>query len=178
MRGQRSRHANERRRRRRPKPSNYNSSRSLRNSTPNSVDAFLDLLQDGNSFGDNPSVRDPLSTRLVFQNIDGASAFASSAKQKQLTDWWRKENIDIVLLAEMNQYWPLVGQEDQWAQRLRPLCRDGHSSVTAYNKHQDRKTSRSSLQYGGTSTSVFNEVAHRSESRGQDPWGLGRWSWI
>ncbi|CAJ1945748.1 unnamed protein product [Cylindrotheca closterium] len=52
---------------------------------------------------------------------------------------------------------------------------EGFHSAVAYNTHQPR-AAHSTTQFGGCSTSAFNEVSHRVRSSGVD--SLGRWAWI
>ena len=174
----RSRYASERRKQRRPQlGKTKNSSGPSVVPPPPSLDVFLDSVNRVNRFGDDPGERVPQSTRLVFRNVDGVQSSRSSQKMTKLTEWWKKEKVDIALLSEMNCDWRFVDDEDQWSQRLRSVCRDGFSTVTAFNR-QDSKIVGSSFQHGGTSVSVLSLLSHRSGQRGQDPWGLGRWSWI
>ena len=47
--------------------------------------------------------------------------------------------------------------------------------TSSYNNTHERV---SGFQYGGTAVMAVDEAAHRVKTKGGDPSGLGRWSWI
>ncbi len=81
-------------------------------------------------------------------------------------------------MAEANRFWPSVPEEDQWSQRLRSACPQGHYSVSAFNSHEKRLHAPGSHQFGGVLATVLNQSAHRIKEGGRDPSGLGRWAWF
>src|SRR6056300_940505 len=60
--------------------------------------------------------------------------------------------LSIALFAELNRYWPSVGEGNSWYDRMRSIPGTGHYSSVAYNKHSKRASS--SFQYGGCVTTV------------------------
>ena len=146
-----------------------------------SLDSFLrSIPADGNRFGDCPRNRPHAATRLVFQNLNGVPALATSSKQIQINRWLQDEHVGIALLAETNRRWSLVLEGHRWNDRMRDVARDGHFSAMAYNQHlSGRQQQRgSSFCYGGCVASALHNVAHASKEQGSDPTGLGRWAYI
>ncbi|CAJ1927625.1 unnamed protein product, partial [Cylindrotheca closterium] len=135
----------------------------------------MDTGRDG--FGDNHLVRAQGSARLAFQNINTTPDESDDLKQAQLNHWIRSECVDFLLLAELNKFWPVITPTNQWRQRASTMARkgEGFHSAVAYNTHQPR-AAHSTTQFGGCSTSAFNEVSHQVRSSGDD--SLGRWAWI
>ncbi|CAJ1929325.1 unnamed protein product, partial [Cylindrotheca closterium] len=135
----------------------------------------MDTGRDG--FGDNHLVRALGSARLVFQNINTIPDASDDPKQAQLNHWIQSERVDFLLLAELNKFWPAITPTNRWRERASTMAwkGEGFHSAVAYNIHQPR-TAHSTTQFGGCSTSAFNEVSHQVRSSGDD--SLGRWAWI
>src|SRR5210317_979062 len=141
-----------------------------------SLDDFLSSLPDGDSFGDNPRIDRQGATRVIFQNVNGVPHFADHPKQQQINRILQEEQVGIALLAETNRRWSSVEEGNSWYDRMRRLPSKGHYSSVAFNKHESTRTS--SFQYGGCLATVLDYVSHAVKSKGQDPTGLGRWSFI
>ncbi|CAJ1933722.1 unnamed protein product, partial [Cylindrotheca closterium] len=131
----------------------------------------------GDGFGDNHLVRAQGSARLAFQNINTIPDKSDDPKQAQLNHWIRSECVDFLLLAELNKFWPAITPTNRWRERASTMARkgEGFHSAVAYNTHQPR-AAHSTTQFGGCSTSAFNEVSHQVRSSGDN--SLGRWAWI
>ena len=141
-----------------------------------SLDEFLHNLPSGDHFGDDPNIQPAGLTRVVFQNVRGVPDRSNHPKQTRLFDWIKKERVGIALFAEMNKHWPSVPRGQKWRDRLRSSFSAGHFSSVAWNTRQ-RRIGGSKSQPGGCSTSIIGQVAHGAQSSGQDPTGLGRFSW-
>jgi len=120
-------------------------------------------------------VRFPNSTRVVFQNINGIRSSVNGMKQSFINSWLQKEQGRIALLAETNRHWTSVSEGHGWSDRMRAASKQGFYSATAHNRHQSRKLSKSSFQYGGCSAAVLNQGSHSAKEAGCNPTGLGRW---
>jgi hypothetical protein len=177
MRHQRSPAARSRRAGRRSKHSDRS-----REASHSSLDSYLRSLPAGNEVGDSSKSRNPASTRVVFQNINGIPHSADSCKQTSINSWLRNERVGIALLSETNTHWPSLPIGQSWNERMRSVTstgpKSGHFSSTAFNRHSKRRFSTTSHLQGGCLASVLNEVSHRVKEGGQDATGLGRWSFI
>ena len=84
-----------------------------------------------------------------------------------------KQEVDILALTELNKRWSAIEEENTiWTAMRR--WRKQSRTYAAYNKLDPRKTKE---LYGGTSLTLFNEVALRKQKNGADPRKLGRWTW-
>ena len=142
------------------------------------LDGFLHAMTPGNAFGDDSSILPSEHVRVVFQNVDGLSASPTHETQQLLDEWLQREKVGIVLLSETKLYWPALPKGRQWRDRMRSAFPSGSMAEAAFNLHQDRSSTTGSVQYGGCAAAVLGRVAHANPSSGQDPFGLGRWSWI
>mmetsp|Transcript_23158 Transcript_23158/g.57127 ORF Transcript_23158/g.57127 Transcript_23158/m.57127 type:complete len:184 (-) Transcript_23158:1447-1998(-) len=125
-----------------------------------SLDAFLASRPSGDSFGDPSGIRRPGSTRVLFQNIRGLK----DSMVEDLYTCWKKENVGISLLAEMNTNWKMVGPGKHWFDRVRRFARRGHFSSFAAYEHQSTFTSYT-FQWGGCTSTLLNEVSHSARQR-------------
>ena len=78
-------------------------------------------------------------------------------------------------MSELGLCWPLVNPKDRWYERIRKHFQSHRSCIsnncTKISMTQPR-------QYGGSGLFVTDDLAHKIQSTGRDPTGLGRWSWI
>jgi len=114
----------------------------------------------------------------VFQNVNGLPDGPTDDKQQQLDEWLQREKVGIVLIAETKKYWPAVPKGRQWRDRMRSVSPSGSFVEAAHNIHEDRASTPGSTQSGGCAAAVLGKVAHFNPTSGQDPSGLGRWTWI
>lgn len=143
----------------------------------NSLDELLRSKPCGDSVGDDASQRSPGSIRVFFQNVSTLPESPTGDKQELLKEWFLKEDIGIVLLAETNKYWPDIPGGRQWRDRMRSVSPSGFYAESTYNVHQVRRT-RSAFQWGGCAAAVLGDTAHSTPTGGSDTSGLGRWVWI
>ena len=114
----------------------------------------------------------------MFQNVNGLPDGPTDDKQQQLDEWLQREKVGIVLIAETKKYWPAVPKGRQWRDRMRSVSPSGSFVEAAHNIHEDRASTPGSTQSGGCAAAVLGKVAHFNPTSGQDPSGLGRWTWI
>jgi len=81
--------------------------------------------------------------------------------------------VDIFGGVEFGTCWDLV----DYQRRVPQLTRGWWEAVQwcFYNQLEKHPTI---VQPGGTGIAVFNRLAHHAQKAGDDPTGLGRWSWI
>ena len=151
-------------------------STSSRDFSRQSLEEYLSSVSTSARFGDNPDRRLVGSTRVLFQNVQGLPQSPGHEKHDKLKKWIRKDDIDIVLLAELNLFWPAVTLGHHWRDRVRSLATNGFSSDSAWNTQEER-SGHSSVQAGGTALAFLGSVSHGARASGHDPSGLGRWVW-
>lgn len=84
-----------------------------------------------------------------------------------------KSKCDVVGLAETNVHWRKLYGNASLYSRVKQRWRYFKIS-TSHNKHANL----GKTQQGGTCTIAFGQAAYRATKMGEDPTGLGRWSWI
>ena len=85
-----------------------------------------------------------------------------------------KHEIDILALTELNKRWSVIEEEQTiWAAISK--WKEHSRTYAAYNKLDQHK---SPTLYGGTSLTLFNQMAIRQQQHGVDDRGLGRWTWV
>jgi len=85
-----------------------------------------------------------------------------------------EQNIDILGFTESNTCWDLIPDNQRLPQRTRGWWENCQWSL-AYNR---REENQSVHQPGGMGLLCINQMAHRAQRPGDDPLGLGRWSWM
>jgi hypothetical protein len=172
----RSRHGLERRRQRRPDPRKPNTS--LASGQSSALRKFISSLPSDDVFGDLLPPAGEDTGRIVLLNTDSIPEFRNDHRQCRLFDWWRQDSVSIAMITEMGRFWPAVPEEEQWKERTRDQFEGGIHSTLAYNIHERRTNTEGSRQWGGVDTFAIGDMCSRVKESGQDPSGLGRWSWI
>jgi hypothetical protein len=112
--------------------------------------------------------------RVGFININGVPSSSEDPKNKLIFNSIADSQLGIIGMAEMNRCWHLLQDKDKWRSRTRGWWESAHHNL-GYNK-QDKELS-TAFQPGGTATISTNSFCHRIIKSGQDPKGLGRWTW-
>lgn len=112
--------------------------------------------------------------RIGFININGVPSLSEDPKNKLIFNSIEENQVGIVGLAEMNRCWHLLKDQDKWKARTRGWWESAHHKLS-YNK-QDNELA-TAFQPGGTAIISTNTFCHRIIKSGQDPKGLGRWTW-
>jgi hypothetical protein len=76
-------------------------------------------------------------------------------------------------MAEVNVNWSQVREEDRLANRSRHWWEHNHLSMAYHYKTKVRQKK----MFGGVAMWSLGKAAHRIIGKGQDPRGLGRWTW-
>jgi len=95
-------------------------------------------------------------------------------KLNLLQCWITTNNVDIFGGVKLGTCWDLV----DYQRRLPQLTRGWWEAVQwslSYNRLEKHSTI---VQPGGTGITVFNQLAHHAQKAGDNPTGLGHWSWI
>jgi len=113
--------------------------------------------------------------RLILQNVDGIPTHEDGdIKLDCLHQFTTANKVDIIALTELNMAWDKLPYQAQLPYKTRGWWEVYHWSVS-HNKNDQHGES---FQPGGTAIAVLNEWAHCTTRPGDDPSGLGRWSWI
>jgi exonuclease III len=113
-----------------------------------------------------------LSTfRYCFVNINGLPAAAHKEKHDRITTTIEKQKIDILGLAEININFKQTGPTNQWKDRFKKLRTNSHSATNIHTTAKEKQV------FGGTAYLTSKSTSNRVEAKGEDPQGLGRWTW-
>ena len=127
-------------------------------------------------FGDVPGPPDSSKFRLGFVNPGGfpVSAQQGQSKDREIFEFLSKYEFDSAGMPEMNNKWDECRMEDRLETRTEGWF-ESRSIRTSYFRHEPTSER---WQPGGTSVWSINSFSHRIKSQGEDPSGLGRWSWV
>ena len=124
------------------------------------------------SWGDSMGTKSNNIIRIGFQNIGPQSTMKNDLNSKLTSQHITNNFYDIFMFAEHGLNLSKIKPENSWRERMgKPK---NHSNL-AYNSNE--ATMGDGRIYGGTGITTLNEITHRRESSGQDPTGLGRWTW-
>jgi len=113
--------------------------------------------------------------RIAFQNIGGfLKDEEMEVKLETLRRFISEHNINILGFTEANKCWDLVPEAQRLPTKTRGWWETSHWSLA----HNRTETNTGTQQPGGTGLLCMNQVAHRTMQPGDDPLGLGCWSWI
>jgi len=85
-----------------------------------------------------------------------------------------ENNIDIMILTQLNMTWDCL-HYNEWLQAKTRGWWEANQWSISQNK-QDAHGDK--FQSGGTAVLVVNKMSHKTTKPGDDPTGLGRWSWV
>jgi hypothetical protein len=111
--------------------------------------------------------------RICLQNVGGLPHTSSQIKNSQVFSFVNSTEVDILALTETNVCWRQLPVHDRLPERTRGWWESLHLLIGYYSGD----SVRSALQPGGEVIFSVNQAAHRVQSSGSDPSGLGRWSW-
>ena len=95
-------------------------------SSPHSLEEFVQSLRPGECQGGDWHDQQPGSTRITFQNINGVPTNPKLLTQEQLSKWLQDEPVGIALFAETNCHWPSLREGSTWRDRLRKISPGGY----------------------------------------------------
>ena len=129
-------------------------------------------IEDAETFGHEMGSKDESTFRVVFHNVNCFPIDYRDPKSREAISQLYKSEADVYAMAEIGLNWGSIDAGDQWYHRVR-----GHlpvKSSLANNKHQVTTTKK---QFGGVAVCVLGDSVHKVRSKGNDPTGLGRWTW-
>ena len=113
--------------------------------------------------------------RVGSININNLDPYAGDGKDDNLLHDIKNHDLDIVLLQEIGINWSLVPRQFQWRERTKDHFEPGNfRTKLSFNTHD---TSGSARLWGGTGVCSYGRLSHHSMGVGEDPTGLGRWTW-
>jgi hypothetical protein len=122
-------------------------------------------------WGDNFGNKHQDTFRYCFANINGLPLGANHDKHDLITQAMVKYQIDILGLAEININFNRVGPTNQWKDRFKKLSTNSHCATNRRSTSQDKQV------FGGTAYLTSKSASHKVSLKGEDPLGLGRWTW-
>ena len=140
--------------------------------------SFLDkekcAINPSGGFGDDPLDRPQASHRIGFYNLHNLSKYRNDEKLNQIFATIQQYSFDALMMAEIGVCWQKIETNSQWDYRVDQ--RFQHKSVFSNNVNELKQTEP--LQWGGTGITAINDLSTSVISKGRDPSGLGRWSWL
>jgi hypothetical protein len=129
----------------------------------------------------NPRVSDwgdPLEPRpadhsqIAFCNIQGFPVDPKHYKHQQIHQCIKKYQLNLFGIIEVNLNFKLLGPKARWHDRFSHA--PNHHSSVAWKEHV---FSKSRWNFGGVANILDTDFTHRVNESGNDPSGLGRWTW-
>ena len=115
----------------------------------------------------------PLTTRFTFLNVRGFPSSPNHPKNQELRVFMETTQTDVFAMSEMNLDWRAISSTARLSPRTKEWFESRHA-VTAHNTTENMDTTK---QPGGVGLLSRDTMSYRVASTGQDPWGLGRWTW-
>ena len=112
----------------------------------------------------------PNNFRLCFQNINGLPVEAKNEKHQLLLSSMKEIQADYFGMIELNVNFNCIHPNSMWRERFKIQQHTHH----VYNQHS---TSTAKKLYGGVGAILSDNATHRCLESGEDPSGLGRWTW-
>jgi len=112
--------------------------------------------------------------RICFQNVGGFTpSTESEIKLNNLRKFMVAAEIDMFAFTEHNTSWDLIHFDQRLPQCTRGWWENAQWAIT-YNRKEEHPIEH---QPGGAGILTLNRAAHRAQPPGDDPTGMGRWSW-
>ena len=130
-------------------------------------------ITDNLLYGDPILELNPPTSRIIYNNVNGLDLSNNSATLETMFDYMYMHNVDVACMSETNAHWK--------NQRCKNTM---YSVVRQFWKRFHITTSETSTPWpsiykpGGTATITTTNLSSRITSSGEDPHGLGRWSYI
>jgi hypothetical protein len=129
------------------------------------------------AWGNRMDKKRPHTLRLALANVDSLPMHKNDEKNDSIARFCVDKELDFIGMTEPNKCWYLLPTDDHIHERFYGYWENMHASI-AYNKNNPHAAPH---QVGGAVGLSFNQAAHRIDlvggGRGQDPTGLGRWTW-
>ena len=110
--------------------------------------------------------------RYIFHKIQGLPVHPRGHKHQQIADAFQETDADVFGMVELNLNFRVMDASGQWYERFRHLKRN--HSIHSVNKHD---SSKANILFGGSAQISVGPTCHRVLKSGEDPSGLGRWTW-
>ena len=113
--------------------------------------------------------------RITSENIDHLGLNpTNNIKQEKAREWLISNDVDISCWQEVGINWSRVKRKDKLSARMNCKAWDNIRVSTSHNRNEYYERG----QYGGTATISLGTLTGTIHDTGQDPTGLGRWSYI
>mmetsp|Transcript_7001 Transcript_7001/g.10195 ORF Transcript_7001/g.10195 Transcript_7001/m.10195 type:complete len:653 (+) Transcript_7001:1286-3244(+) len=126
------------------------------------------------TFGHTVETIDNRTTfRAIFQNPNGINPSPGNYQFTLSLKECYDNCISLIGLSETNREWQKPEQQKQLKEAMHKTW-----SASIVQTSTSRETFEDNYKPGGTTTSICEDHwVCRVRERGEDPWGLGRWSW-
>lgn len=115
----------------------------------------------------------PSTTRILVHNIRGFPIHPSHPKNDKLREFINATQTDILAMTETNLDWRNLSYQTRIGPRTAEWFEARHLSIG----HNTTENLKHTKQPGGVALLSLNRLVYRISDHGNDPWGLGRWSW-
>jgi hypothetical protein len=141
--------------------------------TPNETQTILDESKPNEPYGDTHLQKNPEHDRWYLQNVNGINTEMQWLDWKEKLKFLQEAKVDCFNFTETNLRW--TPEQIQMASRL---GRKWFKQFSLTTSSSNDPTTRKAYQPGGTCTGITNNLVGRLTTKGSDPSGLGRWSYV
>ena len=134
---------------------------------------ILTTKQIEKEWGDSISFKDDDCYRIVSKNIGSLGVRAGSYKEDLIKSWMKEHMIDVTCMQEININWAKITGKYRIYERFKLKDRSKFKLSYAFNKNENR----TAFQRGGVCVHSTGNFQFNSPQHGQDPTGLGQWTW-
>ena len=130
-------------------------------------------IRDNELWGDSPENKSEQSFRVIFQNVNGLETYNDFADVHALCNLFLHQEADAIGLAETNLNWDV----NMNFRKTNKIIRRYWKQVCMTTSLCSDPINKSYIP-GGTCSIVTGPAISRVASKGQDPWNMGRFSFI
>jgi exonuclease III len=126
-------------------------------------------------YGDHPGPVKPDHFRIANINLNNISPYNDSSCDESLFYATNAHDIDVLCMQEIGCNWTNIPQKDSFQKRLDTYYQPRNAKSRVSSNIHDLTGTRK--QWGGTGILCKNKIRHYTTGTGNDPKGLGRWTW-
>ena len=127
------------------------------------------------SKGDTLNILDPNHIRIFYMNINGIELGKGGHSLLQLCVTLKAKGVDLVCLTETNVHWERSHVYHKFRQTLKEAW---PKSKISFCTSESNIKWNSDSKPGGTAMFALNNISSAVLQKGQDPSGMGRWTFI
>ena len=132
---------------------------------------FDSALKDNYHFGDKLNRLKESNLRIFYLNINGLESDLNKLTQLCLN--LCSKGVSIICITETNLHW----KKNYLLQRFKTILKKTWpSNKISFCVSESKIQFQSDFKPGGTAMIALNPISSAITSKGQDPWGMGRWT--